>query len=72
MELSYNLINQDVFEGLKALESDSFDLCIVDPPYGASSKTIGIMERKEKFQDLVVNGIWKMKYGIYYLRMIHF
>ena len=33
MELSYNLINQDVFEGLKELESDSFDLCIVDPPW---------------------------------------
>ena len=38
MAVQYNLINQDVFEGLKALESDSFDLCIVDPPYGASSK----------------------------------
>ena len=38
MALQYNLMNQDVFEGLKTLESDSFDLCIVDSPYGASSK----------------------------------
>ena len=36
MALRYNLINKDVFEGLKGLQSDSFDLCIVDPPYGAS------------------------------------
>lgn len=38
MALKYNLINKDVLEGLKELPSDSFDLCIVDPPYGASSK----------------------------------
>lgn len=38
MALKYNLINNDVFEGLKGMESDSFNLCIVDPPYGAYSK----------------------------------
>lgn len=35
---SFHLINQDAFIGLPTLSSDSFDLCIVDPPYGASSK----------------------------------
>lgn len=35
--LKYILNNQDIFEGLKLLENDSCDLCIVDPPYGASS-----------------------------------
>lgn len=38
MAAQYNLINQDMMEGLKSLEQDSFDLCIVDPPYGASSR----------------------------------
>ena len=38
MAAQYKLYNQDVFEGLKELDADSFDLCIVDPPYGASSK----------------------------------
>lgn len=33
----YELYNQDLFEGIKLLENDSCDLCIVDPPYGASS-----------------------------------
>ncbi len=34
---NYILKNEDVFEGLKHLEDDSCDVCIVDPPYGASS-----------------------------------
>ena len=38
MNPQYYLYKQDVFEGLPLLASDSFDLCIVDPPYGASSK----------------------------------
>ena len=38
MSLQYSLFNQDVFEGLSQLKCDSFDLCIVDPPYGASTK----------------------------------
>lgn len=33
-----NLLKQDVFEGLKNIDSDSIDLCIADPPYGASTK----------------------------------
>lgn len=38
MNPQYILYKQDVFEGLLKLIPDSFDLCIVDPPYGASSK----------------------------------
>lgn len=34
---TYTLYNQDLFEGIKLLKDDSCDLCIVDPPYGASS-----------------------------------
>lgn len=34
---TYKLFNEDVFIGLKKLQEDSCDLCIVDPPYGASS-----------------------------------
>lgn len=34
---TYELYNQDLFEGLKLLKNDSCDLCIVDPPYGAST-----------------------------------
>ena len=48
MPVQYNLIKQDVFEGLKSLESDSFDLCIVDPPYGASSKNNWDYGKKER------------------------
>lgn len=33
----YQLFNEDVFVGLGRLQDDSCDLCIVDPPYGASS-----------------------------------
>ncbi len=34
---TYKLYNEDVFLGLKKMQDDSCDLCIVDPPYGASS-----------------------------------
>lgn len=34
---TYTLTNQDVFEAFKSLDNDSCDLCIVDPPYGAST-----------------------------------
>ena len=33
-----HLYNKDVYIGLSELQDDSFDLIIVDPPYGASSK----------------------------------
>ena len=34
---TYELHNEDVFIGLSKLPNDSFDLIIVDPPYGAST-----------------------------------
>lgn len=34
---TYILHNQDLFEGIKLLDNDSCDLCIADPPYGAST-----------------------------------
>ncbi|MDE6452765.1 MAG: site-specific DNA-methyltransferase [Muribaculaceae bacterium] len=34
---TYKLFNEDVFLGLRKLQDDSCDLCIVDPPYGAST-----------------------------------
>lgn len=45
MAVQYNLIKQDVFEGLKTLESDSYDLCIVDPPYNASYKPTDLQQQ---------------------------
>lgn len=36
-EVRYTLINNDIFKVLPDFENDSFDLCIADPPYGAST-----------------------------------
>lgn len=59
MAVQYNLIKQDVFEGLKTLESDSYDLCIVDPPYGASSKHNWDYGKKEKVAGF--GGEWNLE-----------
>ena len=59
MALRYNLINKDVFEGLKELQSDSFDLCIVDPPYGASSKHNWDYGKKGKLKGF--GGEWNLE-----------
>lgn len=59
MELKYNLINKDVLEGLKELPSDSFDLCIVDPPYGASSKHNWNYDKKSKLKGF--GGEWNLE-----------
>lgn len=48
----------DVFEELPKLESDFFDLCIVDPPYGASSKKKWSYGDKEKLSGF--GGEWKL------------
>ena len=48
----------DIYLALPTLESDFFDLCIVDPPYGASSTknwSYGDKERKAGF-----GGEWKL------------
>ena len=50
--------NKDLFEELPNLPSDFFDLCIVDPPYGASTKhkwSYGDKERKAGF-----GGEWRL------------
>ncbi len=50
--------NKDLFEELPNLPSDFFDLCIVDPPYGASTKhkwSYGDKERQAGF-----GGEWRL------------
>lgn len=59
MNPHYNLYNQDVFEGLPKLASDSFDLCIVDPPYGASSKHNWVYGKKERLTGF--GGEWNLE-----------
>lgn len=59
MNPHYNLYNQDVFEGLPKLTSDSFDLCIVDPPYGASSKHNWDYGKKERLAGF--GGEWNLE-----------
>lgn len=59
MAVTFNLNKQDVIEGLKELESDSFDLCIVDPPYGASSKNSWDYGKKEKIAGF--GGAWNLE-----------
>jgi len=53
------LYKQDVFEGLPKLASDSFDLCIVDPPYGASSKHNWDYGKKERLAGF--GGEWNLE-----------
>ena len=53
-----HLYQQDIFEALPLLESNSFDLCIVDPPYGASTKKNWSYGDKKKQEGL--GGEWKL------------
>ena len=53
-----HLYQEDIFTALPLLDSDSFDLCIVDPPYGASTKnnwSYGDKKKQEGF-----GGEWKL------------
>lgn len=59
MDLQYHLYQEDVFDGLKTMDSDSFDLCIVDPPYGASSKNNWNYGNKGKLTGL--GGEWNLE-----------
>ena len=59
MAAQYKLYNQDVFEGLKELDANSFDLCIVDPPYGASSKHSWNYDRSKKISGF--GGDWNLE-----------
>lgn len=64
-----NLNLADTYMGLPKLENDSFDLCIVDPPYGASSTKSWSYGNKEKLKGF--GGEWKLtnEDGTCYLKM---
>lgn len=53
-----HLYNGDVFQAFPKLEDNSMDLCIVDPPYGASSKKNWSYGDKGKQQGF--GGDWKI------------
>lgn len=53
-----HLVKGDVFEELPKLQNDFFDLCIVDPPYGASTKKSWTYGDKEKIKGF--GGDWKL------------
>ena len=46
-----NLQNADVFVELPKLDNDFFDVCIVDPPYGASTTKNWSYEENKKLQN---------------------
>jgi site-specific DNA-methyltransferase (adenine-specific) len=52
------LQQKDVFEELPNFNNDFFDLCIVDPPYGASTTKNWSYNGKEKLQGF--GGDWKL------------
>jgi len=49
---------EDAFQGLSRLETNSIDLAIVDPPYGASSTASWAYESKERLAGF--GGDWKL------------
>jgi len=53
-----NLQQKDVFEAFPSLQSNYFDLCIVDPPYGASTTKNWSYNGQEKLQGF--GGDWKL------------
>lgn len=53
-----HLYNEDVFKALPKIEDSSMDLCIVDPPYGASSTKKWSYGDKEKQKGF--GGNWKI------------
>lgn len=52
------LQNKDVFSALPSLSEDYFDVCIVDPPYGASTLNKWSYGDKQKLQGF--GGDWKI------------
>lgn len=58
MNNNYKLVLGDVFEGLKDLQDDSCDLCIVDPPYGASTTKSWTYGADNKIKGF--GGDWKL------------
>lgn len=53
-----NLQNADVFSALPTLQNDFFDVCIVDPPYGASTTKNWSYDENKKLQGF--GGDWKL------------
>lgn len=53
-----HLYNKDLFESLPNIEDNFFDLCIVDPPYGASTKKKWAYNTEEKLKGF--GGDWKL------------
>lgn len=53
-----HLLHKDVMAGLAELPNDFFDLCIVDPPYGASTTKSWKYDDKEKLEGF--GGNWKL------------
>ena len=51
MAVQYNLIKQDVFEGLKTLDSDSYDLCINSSKLGVEGTKKLIIQAIEDFEN---------------------
>ena len=56
--MEYKLYNKDLFKELPLLEDNYFDLCIVDPPYGASSTKKWSYGDKEKLKGF--GGEWSL------------
>jgi len=52
------LILQDAIEGMRDMPDNSFDLCIADPPYGASSKATWKYNSEKKLKGF--GGNWKL------------
>lgn len=55
---TYEIFNEDVFLGIKKLQDNSCDLCIVDPPYGASTTNNWAYEGDNKIKGF--GGDWKL------------
>ncbi len=55
---NFSLILQDAIEGMKAMSDNSFDLCIADPPYGASTKANWNYDEAKKINGF--GGNWKL------------
>lgn len=53
-----SLQNADVFSALPSLQDDFFDVCIVDPPYGASTTKNWSYDESKKLQGF--GGDWKL------------
>lgn len=54
---------QDAIEGMKSLEENSYDICIIDPPYGVSTKNAWNYDSSKKTKGFggkwgITNEVW--------------